>query len=181
MKHCEGQAKTQSIDQLTQKNVETVLRLEDTTKSAATRADRISDAITRFCGSVWFVYLHILWFGMWLLMNVVLPKRFHFDAYPFSFLTLVVSLEAIFLSAFILISQNRQNILSERRAQLDLQINMLSEQENTAMLCLLQKIAAKVGVEGIRADKLGVLAQAVQPEQLARQIEETMRQSEKAA
>jgi len=106
-------------------------------------------------------------------------RTFHFDAYPFSFLTLVVSLEAIFLSAFILISRNRQNILSKRRAQLDLQINMLSEQENTAMLCLLQKIAPKVGVAGIRADKLEVLAQAIQPEQLARQIEETCAKARK--
>ena len=66
----------------------------------------------------------------WILINAV-PRHPHIDPFPFTFLTLVVSLEAIFLSTFILISQNHDTKISERRNHLDLQINLLSEQENT--------------------------------------------------
>ena len=74
--------------------------------------------------------MHVVWFAGWILANG-LPGIKHFDPFPFTFLTLVVSLEAIFLSTFILISQNHETLLSERRNQLDLQINLLREQENT--------------------------------------------------
>ena len=99
------------------------------------------------------------------------PGLPHFDPYPFTFLTLVVSLEAIFLSAFILIAQNRAAVLSERRNQLDLQINLLTEQENTRMLQLLSAVARKLDV-AVRDDPSAeVLAQATRPETLAEQIE----------
>ena len=78
-------------------------------------------------------------------MNSVLVNL-AFDPFPYTFLTLVVSLEAIFLSIFILISQNQETQLTERRKHLDLQINLLAEQENTKMLQLLIAISEKVGV-----------------------------------
>jgi uncharacterized membrane protein len=105
----------------------------------------MADLIAKFCGSFTFVWVHVIWFGGWVLINV-LPNFRHFDPFPFTFLTLVVSLEAIFLSAFILISQNQKTRLSERRNQLDLQINLLTEQENTKMLKLLERMAQKIGV-----------------------------------
>ncbi|RYF40215.1 MAG: DUF1003 domain-containing protein, partial [Comamonadaceae bacterium] len=87
-----------------------------------------------------------------------------------------VSLEAIFLSAFILISQNYEMRISDRRNQLDLQINLLTEQENTKMLQLLEAIAHKVGC-GLEDDpEIRALEQATRPETLARQIEEAYRQ-----
>lgn len=82
-------------------------------------------------------------FGIWVVINA-LPGVSHFDPFPFTFLTLVVSLEAIFLSSFILISQNLETRVSERRNNLDLQINLLTEQENTKMLKLLERIAQKM-------------------------------------
>ena len=85
-----------------------------------------------------------MWFGSWIIFNDFTSLAF--DPFPYTFLTLVVSLEAIFLSTFILISQNHDTQLSERRNHLDLQINLLAEQENTKMLELLQAIASKVGV-----------------------------------
>jgi uncharacterized membrane protein len=96
----------------------------------------------------------------------------HFDPYPFTFLTLVVSLEAIFLSTFILISQNHETRLSERRNQLDLQINLLTEQENTKMLKILERIADKVGASTQDDPSLQVLEQSTRPEKLVEQIEE---------
>jgi len=113
-----------------------------------------------------FVWVHMIWFGAWVILNV-LPGIPHFDLFPFTFLTLVVSLEAIFLSTFILISQNHQTRLSERRNQLDLQINLLTEQENTKMLKLLERIAEKVGA--VTNDDLTL--QVLEPEKLVEQIE----------
>jgi len=118
----------------------------------------------------------VIWFAGWTIINIA-PGIRHFDPFPFNFLTLIVSLEAIFLSTFILISQNHETRLSERRNQLDLQINLLTEQENTKMLTLLGRIAEKVGVKIDDDPSLQVLEQATRPEQLVDQIEEATKQT----
>ena len=100
----------------------------------------------------------------------------HFDPYPFTFLTLCVSLEAIFLASFILISQNYEMRITERRSRLDLQINLLSEQENTKMLQLLDRMARKMGLYEEDDPEIQVLEQATRPETLARQIEDAIRE-----
>jgi len=100
------------------------------------------------------------------------------DPYPFTFLTFIVSLEAIFLSTFILISQNHETRLSERRNQLDLQVNLLTEQENTKMLKVLERIADKVGANTQDDPSLQVLEQSTRPEKLVEQIEEATEKTE---
>ena len=122
-----------------------------------------------------FVWVHVVWFAGWVLANG-LPGIRHFDPFPFTSLTLVVSLEAIFLSTFILISQNHETLLSERRNQLDLQINLLTEQENTKMLRMLERIAEKVGANTYDDPSLQVLDQATNPERLVEQIEQASAQ-----
>jgi uncharacterized membrane protein len=90
--------------------------------------DRVTDAITAFAGSLSFVYLHVGWFGLWVLANVGLfGAGLEFDEYPFGLLTLVVSLEAIFLSTFVMISQNRQAARADVRSELDFETNLRSE------------------------------------------------------
>src|SRR6476660_5480383 len=133
-----------TVEDVTERNVQAILQLEEAAKANRSNADRIADLIAAFCGSMTFVWVHVIWFAGWILANS-LPGLRPFDPFPFTFLTLVVSLEAIFLSTFILISQNHETRLSERRNQLDLQINLLMEQENTKMLKLLERIAHKVG------------------------------------
>ena len=118
-----------------------------------------------------FVWVHVVWFGIWILINVM-PRLPHIDPFPFTFLTLVVSLEAIFLSTFILISQNHDTKISERRNHLDLQINLLSEQENTQMLMMLRAIAEKVGVNLSRDDQDRAMSEETKPQQLVKQIKE---------
>lgn len=125
-------------------NVLAVSNLEARQRRERGPAERISEAVAQFAGSMLFVYLHIIWFGVWIFANTAFKG---FDPFPFTFLTLVVSLEAIFLSTFILISQNNEAKLTERRNHLDLQVNMLAEQENTKILELLEKIATKVGID----------------------------------
>ena len=96
----------------------------------------------------------------------------HIDPFPFTFLTLVVSLEAIFLSTFILISQNHDTKISERRNHLDLQINLLSEQENTKMLTMLRAIAEKVGADLSQDEQVRAMSEETKPQQLVKQIKE---------
>jgi uncharacterized membrane protein len=103
-------------------------------------------------------------------LNTV-PGGPQFDKFPFTFLTLTVSLEAIFLSAFILISQNEETRVADRRNALGLQVNLLTEQENTKMLKMLAAIGAQLGVEFDGDPSLEALQQATRPEALARQID----------
>ncbi len=159
-----------SVDDLTQRNVELICKLEESAKQERPRSDFIAEAIANFCGSMTFVWVHVVWFGGWIVVNLV-PGLPHIDPFPFTFLTLVVSLEAIFLSTFILISQNHDTKISERRNHLDLQINLLSEQENTKMIAMLQAIAAKLGVEADENSDLQALKEETEPEKLVRQIE----------
>lgn len=127
--------------------------------------------IANFCGSMWFVWLHVMVFALWLSFNSI-PGLHHFDPYPFTFLTLVVSLEAIFLSAFILISQNYELRISDRRNQLDLQINLLTEQENTKIIQMLERISEKIGLADIDDPDIRILKETTDPEKLIAQIEQ---------
>jgi len=156
---------------LTRRNVEVVRQLEEGAKDERSRSDLVAEAIANFCGSMTFVWVHIFWFGFWILINVT-PGIRHIDPFPFTFLTLVVSLEAIFLSTFILISQNQDTKISERRNHLDLQINLLSEQENTKMIKMLQAIADKIGADLSHDQEVQELSKPTEPEGLVRQIKE---------
>ena len=90
--------------------------------------DRIADAITAFAGTMTFVYLHALWFTVWIVCNEgVFGEGAIWDPYPFGLLTMIVSLEAIFLSTFVMVSQNRQAARENVRADLDFETNVRSE------------------------------------------------------
>jgi uncharacterized membrane protein len=89
---------------------------------------RVADSISAFAGSLTFVYLHIAWFAAWIVLNLgLVGRRLVFDPFPYGLLTMVVSLEAIFLSTFILITQNRQGERSEKRAEFDFRNNVRAE------------------------------------------------------
>jgi len=127
-----------------ERNVRAIAQLERQAMAERTAADRLSDAIAKAAGSSGFVLAHVILFTVWITLNVgLVPALPIFDPYPFSFLTLVVSLEAIFLSIFVLMSQNRAAWLADRRAHLDLQIDLLAERELTAMLHMLRALCAK--------------------------------------
>jgi uncharacterized membrane protein len=126
-----------------------------------------------------FIYVHVVWFGGWMLWHFLpgLPQTVHIDPYPFQFLTFVVSLEAIFLSTFILISQNRQNRISALHNHLDLQINLLSEQENSKMLAMLEALLRHHGL--VQPDpEVTSLEEATQPYILVQQIEESLERNQ---
>lgn len=151
------------------RNVERIRGWERWSKRHRTFADRVAEAVARFCGRMTFVWVHAVLFAVWIAWNTLASARF--DPYPFTFLTLCVSLEAIFLSSFILIAQNYEMRLTERRTQLDLQINLLAEQENTKMLVLLQAMARKMGALEQDDPEIAALTEAVRPETISQEIE----------
>jgi uncharacterized membrane protein len=116
--------------------------------SARSRTERFSDWITGEVASGPVLIIHALWFFFWIVINIgAVPGLAAFDPFPFALLTMIVSLEAIFLALFVLASQNRLSRQSDKRAALDLQIDLLAEREMTAVLTLLSDIAAHLKVE----------------------------------
>lgn len=166
----------ESIEQLTRSNIEAILQLERERQARRPWAYRMAARIAGFCGTAPVLWLHALCFTGWLAFNA---SPLAFDPYPFTFLTMVVSLEAIFLSFFIMIGQNIASRDSERRHQLDLQINLLNEREMTAMLRLMGAIADKLQISQAdqaearafahNTDPLALLDQIVSAERAARQ------------
>jgi uncharacterized membrane protein len=163
----ETRTRPHTVEELTRRNVETVAAIDRAIEAERGRMDRMVDSVTAFSGSIPFVWVHIIWFGGWIAVNTLAPSALRFDPYPFQFLTLVVSLEAIFLATFILITQNRQARIDELRNHLDLQINLLSEQENTKMLESIQEVLGC----GEHDPEVAALERATRPEKLVEQIE----------
>jgi uncharacterized membrane protein len=159
-----------------ERNIRTITRLRLQTAQERSVQERLADAITSFSGSMLFVYLHIGWFGAWLLVNtgrVGLPT---FDPFPYGLLTMIVSLEAIFLSTFVLISQNRFSDEADRRAELDLQIGLLAEHELTRVLQMLDAIQDKLGIENHADRELADLEMETRPEDVLAEIDRVHRQ-----
>jgi uncharacterized membrane protein len=129
-------------------NVRAVSRVEESELRRRSPIEWLADAIARAAASTSSLVVHALFFGGWLLVNTGQPAGMAaFDPFPFGLLTTIVSLEAIFLSLFILVSQNRMSRQAERREHLDLQINLLAEQESTATLKLLRRLCEQQGVD----------------------------------
>lgn len=142
---------------------------------AATLEERVAGAITRFTGSMRFVYLHVLVYGCWIIANLGwIPGVPKFDP-SFIILAMEASVEAIFLSTFVLISQNRMSAAADKRSELDLQINLLSEHEVTKLVALLSAIADRIGVESEVDPEVDELKQDVAPEAVLDEIEERQR------
>ncbi|MEK7460827.1 MAG: DUF1003 domain-containing protein [Patescibacteria group bacterium] len=108
----------------------------------------IADDITRVFGSFWFATAHIVWFVLWILINSDrLPGLSAFDPFPFGLLTMIVSLEAIFLSIFVLISQNRAQKTADLREEISLKVTTQSEKEVTETLRIVDQIAKHLKVK----------------------------------
>ncbi len=130
------------------RNVEQIAKLEADQVHARSASEWVAGLVTRAAGTAACAIFHAVWFAAWILLNTGVVRRIRpFDPFPFSLLTTIVSLEAIFLSIWILISQNQMARQADRREHLDLQINLLSEQESTATLRLVQRLAEHFRIE----------------------------------
>jgi uncharacterized membrane protein len=125
-------------------NVQAIAELERVALQRRSTGERVADAITNATGTFAFIALQIAWFTGWLWLNI--SGWYVFDKYPYNLLTLTVSLEAIILASFVLMTQNRMTRQADRRAHLDLQINLLAEQELTAILHMLHALCEQTGV-----------------------------------
>ena len=113
-----------------------------------TPAEKFADWLTSKLGSVTFLSLNVIWFVAWLLINNdKVPWIEPFDPYPHGFLTMVVSLEAIFLAIIVLISQNREARIGELREEIELQMSTIGETELSKMLNLMVKLMEKQGIK----------------------------------
>ena len=131
-----------------EENVQAIKRWERAILLARSKGEQLSDWIVCTAGSGPVLILHILWFAAWVTVNVGAIRGITpFDPFPFPFLTMTVSLEAIFLALFVLASQNRLALQADKRSHLDLQIDLLAEREMTAVLQLLQDIARHLEVK----------------------------------
>ena len=155
-------------------NVDAIKSWEQATLLGRSWAERLGDwiALTAARGPV--LLLHVVWFSFWIGANLgIIPGVRPFDPFPFPFLTMTVSLEAIFLALFVLASQNRLARQSDKRSHLDLQIDLLAEREMTAVLQLLQDIARHLKVTTtVTPDQLRDLAKKTDLPELTRKVEE---------
>lgn len=127
-------------------NIQALLERRKEEQRMASRQDRVAASITRFAGSMMFVYIHAVVFGLWILVNVgLLPFLPAFDP-SLVILAMVASVEAIFISTFVMISQNRMAEADDKRADLNLQMSLLAEHETTQLLTIASAIANKLGV-----------------------------------
>jgi uncharacterized membrane protein len=137
----------QAIVNPTQYNIDAIAKLELDALNRRTPTERVSDVITKVVGNVGFLLAELVLISGWSLVNLhIIPGFKAFDPFPFGVLALVVSSESVFLTIFVLISQSRMARQSQRRSHLDLQVGMLSEQELTTILQMLQKLCQHMGV-----------------------------------
>lgn len=135
----------QNAEETVRENVRQLGEIERAARDRDSRQDRIADRITRFSGSMAFVWLHVVLFAFWLVANLrLVPGIRPWDPYPFELLTMAVSLEAILLSTFVLLSQNRQQEIADARGKLDLHMNLLTEEKATMLLQMLTRVSAQL-------------------------------------
>ncbi|MFD1744262.1 DUF1003 domain-containing protein [Rhizobium helianthi] len=160
-----------------ERNIKALIERRNEESRGAPAKDRAADAITRFAGSMLFVGIHAVIFGLWILVNLgVLPLIPKFDP-SLVILAMVASVEAIFISTFVLISQNRMAEADDKRADLNLQISLMAEQEITKLLSLASAIAEKLEIPLHEDQEIHELQQTIAPEEVLDAIEKKQRET----
>lgn len=174
-----ARCRNQALADVVERNIATILEIRQDFERSKSLQDRVADVLTAFSGSMAFVYIHAIWFAVWIALNRGWFGLKPFDPFPFGLLTMVVSLEAIFLSTFVLVSQNRMSLMADKRADLDLQINLLAEHEVTRILTLVDAMAKRMGLEDRCDPEVEELKKDIAPEVVLQEMEQ--RQQEQGA
>ncbi|RTQ51411.1 DUF1003 domain-containing protein [Hymenobacter gummosus] len=151
--------------QVVERNIRALLQRRRQEEQRRSWPDRVADAVTAFTGSMLFVLLHLGLFGLWVVWNLGWLGLPPFDK-SFVVLAMVASVEAIFLSTFVLISQNRMAAQADKRADLDLQVSLLAEHEITRLVVLVTEMAKKMDIAAAYDPEMQELAQDVHPERV---------------
>ncbi len=154
-----------------ERNIETLCDRREREAKAASWQDKAADMIARFTGSMMFVYLHLIFFGSWIAVNLHWVPRIPAWDETFVVLAMVASVEAIFLSTFVLITQNRMSAAADKRADLDLQISLLAEHEITKLTELVSAIALRLEVKSDLQSELDEIKRDVAPDAVLDTIE----------
>jgi uncharacterized membrane protein len=159
------------LNRALERNIHALQERRRAEAASASVQEKVAGAITRFSGSMRFVYLHLALYGTWIVANLGwLPGVRAWDP-TFVVLAMIASVEAIFLSTFILITQNRMAALAEKRAELDLQISLLAEHEVTKIVAMVDAIGRHLGVTGEAGAELEEMKRNVAPEAVLDAIE----------
>jgi uncharacterized membrane protein len=157
--------------QTTEKNIESILKLEEKDEQELSAFHRVSHTVGWFVGTIYFVLFQCIFVLLWLGLNAGLPGDVRaFDPYPFPLLSTVLALEAVLLTSFVLIRQNAMDLRSERRNHLDLQINLLAEKEATSILKILREIADHLDIDVSADAEREELAKDTAVESIARDL-----------
>ena len=160
------------------RNIDALMAVRQREEQRKTPSDRFADAVTTFAGSMWGIYVHGVLFGGWLIFNSgKVPGVKPWDPFPFVMLAMWASVEAIFLSTFILISQNRMQKIADRRAELDLQISLLTEHELTRAVQLIDDMARRFGAARPPEHELADIKRDINPAKVAEEIEKAEERS----
>lgn len=155
-----------------ERNIEALIVHRHAEERNSSWQDKLAHALTRFTGSMTFVLLHLVAYGLWIAINVGwLPGVPRFDP-TFALLAMEASVEAIFLSTFILIAQNRMMAAATQRADLDLQVSLLAEHEVTQLIHMVREMAKQMGIEAADDPELNELSEDVHPELVLQTIAE---------
>lgn len=157
---------------IVERNIEALLAKREQEAQNQGFQEKAADAIGGFAGSMPFVYLHLLIFGLWVVVNLGWTPLPPFDE-TFVVLAMIASVESIFLSTFVLITQNRMQGEADRRADLDLQVSLLAEHEITKLVALVSRMAERMEIEEAGDPALAELKRNVVPEDVLDKIEET--------
>ena len=163
-----------SLNSALRRNIDALRRRRAEEEARARFEERLASAITRFTGSMYFVYLHAIIYGFWIVANLGWIGGLTPWDPTFVVLAMVASVEAIFLSTFILITQNRMAAAADRRAELDLQVSLLAEAEITKLVELVSMIAERMELATPEQQELEEMKRRVAPEAVLDAIEETM-------
>jgi uncharacterized membrane protein len=153
------------------RNVEEIARLEHASLGSMSRGERLSVALTNAAGTGTCALAHVVLLAGWVLWNTRAPEAWRIDPYPFGLLTMWVSMEGVLLAILVLITQNRMSRQTDRRDHLDLQIDLLAEQEMTAVLRALRRIEDRLGVQADTGERSHA-EQLMEPTDLGKLIDE---------
>ncbi|MBA3868242.1 MAG: DUF1003 domain-containing protein [Anaerolineae bacterium] len=141
-----------------EQNREIIRSLKTRQDEKRSLAEKIADFMTAIFGSIVFLLINVIWFAIWIVINLkIIPGSVAFDPFPFGLLTMIVSLEAIVLAIFVLISQNRSSKIADLREEIDLQVDMLTERELTKVMHLVCAIAEKQGIDLTQDKELQIM------------------------
>lgn len=167
----------QRMAHIVERNISALLNRHKQEEKNKTLEERLADKVTRFTGSMLFVYIHLALFGIWIVWNLGVIRLKPFDP-SFVVLAMFASVEAIFLSTFVLISQNRMNAQADKRAELDLQVSLLTEHEVTRLITLVTAMAKKMDITEAYDPEIDELSKDVHPEKVMDTMEKQKKSSQ---